>query len=204
MLLSISYHESIWHSRQENNMALRIKSHWHGESERTLEEIAGALAFISWRIAQEYAINLHGQDFIYRDDRQRMDVIAEYVIFQLQIMDRLAYQQFELTDEDRQKLILSLAKKLAVQIQDNSVDLFGPGDYIPEFFTRLNDRGAEYARYDYTEEGPSYPFMRHLGYEMQQTMGLEGENRWVIDQVMDKDGLEVNSKLRRAMEDLFD
>ncbi len=204
MLLSISYHESIWHSRQENNMALRIKSHWHGESERTLEEIAGALAFISWRIAQEYAINLHGQDFIYEDDRQRMSVIEEYVIFQLQVMDRLAYQQFELTDEDRQKLILSLANKLAVHIQDNSMDLFGPGEYIPDFFAKLNERGTEYARYSYTEEGPSYPFMRHLGYEMQQTMGLEGENRWVIDQVMDKDGLEVNSKLRRAMEDLFD
>ena len=185
-------------------MALRIKSHWHGESERTLEEIAGALAFISWRIAQEYAINLHGQDFIYRDDQQRMDVIAEYVIFQLQVMDRLAYQQFKLTDEDRQKLILSLANKLAVHIQGNSVDLFGPGDYIRDFFAKLNERGAEYAQYGYTEEGPSYPFMRQLGYEMQQTMGLEGENRWVIDQVMDKDGLEVNSKLRRAMEDLFD
>ena len=185
-------------------MALRIKSHWHGETERSLEEIAGALAFISWRIAQEYAINLHGQDFIYRDDHQRMDVITEYVIFQLQIMDRLAYQQFELTDDDRQKLILSLANKLAMHIQDNSLDLFGPGDYIPGFFAKLNERGAEYAKYSYTDEGPSYPFMRHLGYEMQQTMGLEGENRWVIDQVMDKDGLEVDRKLRRAMEDLFD
>lgn len=185
-------------------MALRIKSHWHGESERSLEEIAGALAFISWRIAQEYAINLHGQDFVYRDDHQRMDVIAEYAIFQLQIMDRLAYQQFELTDEDRQKFILSLANKLAMHVQDNSQDLFGPGDYVAGFFAKLNERGAEYSKYNYTEDGPSYPFMRHLGYEMQQIMGLEGENRWVIDQVMDKDGVEVDRKLRRAMEDLFD
>lgn len=185
-------------------MALRIKSHWHGESERSLEEIASALGFISWRIAQEYAINLHGQDFVYQDDRQRMDVITEYVIFQLQIADRLSYQQFELADEERQQLILALANKLAMHIQDNGVDLFGPGEYIPAFFAKLNNRGAEYAKYNYTDDGPSYPFMRHLGYEMQQIMGLEGENRWVIDQVMDKDGLEVDRKLRRAMEDLFD
>ncbi len=185
-------------------MALRIKSRWHGESERSLEDIASALAYICWRISQEYAINLHGQDFTYRDDEQRMDVITEYVIFQLQIVDRLAYQQFELGDGERQKLILALANKLGVHIQDNSLDLFGPGDYIPGFFNKLNERGVEYAKYNYTEEGPSYPFMRHLGFEMQQIMGLEGDNRWVIDQVMDKDGLEVSLKLKRAMEDLFD
>lgn len=185
-------------------MALRIKSRWHGESERSLEENAGALAFISWRIAQEYAINLHGEDFVYQDDQQRIDVIAEYLIFQLQIADRLCYQQFELADDERQKMILSLANKLGMYIQDNSLDLFGPGEYTPAFYAKLNSRGAEYAKYQYTEEGPSYPFMRHLGYEMQQIMGLQGENRWVIDQVMDKDGLEVASKLRHAMEDLFD
>jgi len=185
-------------------MALRIKSRWHGESERSLEEKAGALAFISWRIAQEYAINLHGEDFVYQNDQQRMDVIAEYLIFQLQIVDRLAYQQFELADDERQQLILSLANKLVIHIQDNGMDLFGPGDYKPGFFVKLNSRGAEYAKYNYTEEGPSYPFMRHLGYQMQQIMGLQGENRWVIDQVMDKDGIEVADKLRRAMEELFD
>ncbi len=184
-------------------MALRIKSHWHGVSERSLEEIAGALAFISWRIAQEYAINLHGQNFVYQDDRQRMAVITEYVIFQIQIADRLACQQIELTVEDRQQLILFLANKLASHIQDNSEDLFGPGEYVPNFITKLNGRGTEYAQYLYNQNGPSYPFMRHLGYEMQQIMGLDGENRWVIDQVMDKDGLEVDRKLRHAMEDLF-
>ena len=63
-------------------MALRIKSHWHDDgTERSLEEIAGALAFISWRIAKDKAINLHGQDFVYESDRQRFAVIAEYLVF---------------------------------------------------------------------------------------------------------------------------
>jgi hypothetical protein len=34
-------------------------------------------------------------------------------------------------------------------------------------------------------------------------MGREGENRWVIDQVMGKDGLEVYRQINRAIGDLF-
>ena len=72
-------------------MALRIKSRWHDDgAERSVDEIASALAFISWRIAKDKAINLHGEDYIYDSDEQRMDVIVEYLIFQLQIVDRLA------------------------------------------------------------------------------------------------------------------
>ena len=69
-------------------MALRIKSRWHDdEQNRSIEEIAGALAFIIWRIAKDKAINLHGQDYVYESDQQRMDVIGEYLIFQLQIVE---------------------------------------------------------------------------------------------------------------------
>ena len=55
-----------------------------------LEEIAGALAFIGWRVAKDRAINLHGEDYVYESDEQRFAVIVEYLIYQLQIIDRLA------------------------------------------------------------------------------------------------------------------
>lgn len=186
-------------------MALRIKSRWHDDDqERSIEEIAGALAFIIWRIAKDKAINLHGQDFVYESDEQRMAVIIEYLIFQLQIVDRLARDRLGLEDDARQALIIGLAKKLAGHVQDNSVDLFGPGDYVQPFVAKLNERGAEYSEFSYKDDGPSYPFMRHLGFEMQQIMGDSQENRWVIDQVMDKDGYEVDKELRRAVYNLFD
>jgi hypothetical protein len=35
-------------------------------------------------------------------------------------------------------------------------------------------------------------------------MGESQENRWVIDQVMDKDGPELNRKIVPAMRDLFE
>jgi hypothetical protein len=45
--------------------------------------------------------------------------------------------------------------------------------------------------------------MRHLGYEIQQIMGSGHDNRWVIDQVMDKDGPDVYRNLSRAVDSLF-
>ncbi len=186
-------------------MALRIKSRWHDDdAQRSLEEIAGALAFIAWRIAKDKAINLHGQDFVYEDDGQRFAVIVEYLIFQLQIVDRLAALQLQLADDDRQRLVVSVARHLAGHLQDNSVDVFGPGDYVGPFIRKLNERGAEYSAFNYTDDGPSYPFMRHLGYEIQQIMGESQENRWVIDQVMDRDGIEINREIRRAVGNLFE
>ncbi len=185
-------------------MAVRIKAHWHNdEVERSLDEIAGALAFIAWRLATDKAVTLHGADFVYESDEQRMAVIVEYLIFALQLVDRIARDRLGLSDEDRKALVITLAKRLAAHVQDNSTDLFGPGDYVRPFVAKLNERGTEYAEFGFTEEGPTYPFLRHLGFEIQQVMGREGENRWVIDQVMDKDGYEVYRQISRAIGDLF-
>jgi hypothetical protein len=185
-------------------VALRIKSRWHDDdAERSLDEIASALAFISWRIAKDKAINLHGQDYVYESDEQRFAVIVEYLIFQLQIVDRLAVTELDLDEADRRKLVITLAKHLAGHLHDNSIDIFGPGDYVNPFITKMNQRSGEYAELSYNDDGPSYPFMRHLGYEIQQVMGESQENRWVIDQVMDKDGPDIDREIRRAIANLF-
>jgi len=185
-------------------VAVRIKAHWHNdEVERSLDEIAGALAFIAWRLATDKAITLHGADFVYEDDAQRMAVITEYLVFELQLVDRIARDRLGLSDEDRKALVIALARRLAGHVQDNATDLLGPGDHVSPFVAKLNQRGAEYAEFGFTGEGPTYPFLRHLGYEIQQIMGREGENRWVIDQVMDKDGYEVYRQIDRAIGDLF-
>lgn len=183
--------------------ALRVKSHWHDEDrERSIDEIGGALAINAWKIAKDKAINLHGEDFVYETDEQRMAVIAEYLIFQVQVVDRMAHGS--LPEDERRALITAMALGLARQIQSNSEDIFGPGDFGRPFIERLNGRAAEYAELNFTDEGPSYPFMRLLGYEIQRIMGEGDQNRWVIDQVMDRDGVEIDREIRRAVANLFD
>jgi len=183
-------------------MAVRIKSHWHGERERSLHEIAGALAFNGWKIALDKAVELHSEHFHYSDDRQRMVVIQEYLIFQVQLVDRLAHER--LGDEERGELVIALARRLAELVQDNGEDLFGPGDHGRTFLQRFNQRAMEYAEFGFSDSGPSYPFYRHLGSEIQNLMGGEGENRWVIDQVMDVDGPEVFKLVRRTLSNLLE
>jgi hypothetical protein len=184
-------------------MALRIKSHWwNDENERSLAEVGGALAFIGWRIAVDKAITLHCERFVYRDDAQRLLVIQEYLVFLIQIADRLSQRRLE--DAQRRELITAFAKKCVEHVQDNSEDLLGPGDYGSSFITRLNQRSEEYADFQLDDDGPTYPFLRHLGYEIQTLMGSKEENRWVIDQVMDKDGGDAYKRFAKAFRDLFD
>ncbi|HYN78460.1 MAG TPA: hypothetical protein VES73_11775 [Lamprocystis sp. (in: g-proteobacteria)] len=184
-------------------MAIRIKSHWsNDERQRSLPEIASALAFIAWRIALDKAINLHCERFVYTDDAQRLRVIHEYLAFLVQIADRLAHRR--LPDEERRVLITSLVRKVIEHVQDNSQDLLGPANHGRPFIDLLNQRSEEYADFQLDQDVPSYAFLRHLGFEIQRLMGLGQENRWVIDQVMDKDGLEAYKSFAKALRDLFD
>ncbi|MBN2886875.1 MAG: hypothetical protein JXM75_09250 [Chromatiaceae bacterium] len=183
-------------------MALRIKSHWwNDQNTRSLPEIATALAANAWRIALDKAITLHCERFVYADDRQRLAVIAEYLVFLVQIADRLAHERLD--QAQRRELITAFARKLFEHVQDNSEDLLGPGDHGAAFIERLNRRSEDYADYQLGEEGPSYAFLRHLGFEIQSLMGEAEENRWVIDQVMDRDGWDAWKRFAKAFDDLF-
>jgi hypothetical protein len=88
--------------------------------------------------------------------------------------------------------------RLAELVQENSAEMFGSEDYRSPFIEKFNQRAAEYSELGFSDEGPSYPFLRHLGYQIQCVMGESQENRWVIDQVMDKDGPEVYKQLKSA------
>jgi hypothetical protein len=179
-------------------MAVRIKSQWHKENRgRSTEEIAGAIAFNCLKLAIDKAMNLHTERFRYDSPEQHLGVIIEYLIFQAQIVDRLAYGRLD--DAQRQPLIVALARRLAEHVQNNGVESCGPGEYGASFIERFNQRSAEYAELGFTEDGPSYPFLRHLGYQIQRLMGESQENRWVIDQVMDQDAPEVYRQLKRAL-----
>ena len=183
-------------------MAVRLKGHWHNEeSDRSMEEIGGALAFNAWKIALDKAITLHSERFVYEDDAQRLGVIAEYLVFQAQVADRLAHDILE--EGQRRSLVTALVLKMAEHMEENGRELLGEADHHAQFIARFNQRAAEYAEFGFTADGPSYPFLRHLGYEIQQIMGDSQENRWIIDQVMDKDGPEVFKQLQRVAKSLL-
>jgi hypothetical protein len=183
-------------------MSVNLKNLWNNKTAtHSLQDIANALAFNAWRIAQDKAIQLHSEHFNYQNDTQRMAVLNEYLFFQIHVVDRLVYELFN--EAERRVVIVQLVSKLAELIQDNSVDLFGAGDYGHIFTNEMNKRNIEYGELVFNENVPTYSMLRHLGYSIQQIMGEHEENRWVIDQVMDKNGNEVYQQIIRTLRGLI-
>jgi hypothetical protein len=183
-------------------MALRIRNHWwNDQKDRSVIETAGALATAAWRIAVNKAITLHCEAFVYTDDGQRFQVISEYLGFLLQIADRLAYAR--VPEAVRKALIVEMARRCIEYIRDNTEDVLGCGDtWAQQFVALLNTRSEEYAQFDYDVAGPSYALLRHLGFVIQTHMGEADVNRWVIDQVMDRDGGDAHRLFKKTFDSL--
>ncbi len=186
-------------------MALRIHTRWRqpegtdGEA-RSLSDVGGALAAIAWRIALDRAKNLHGVRFDYRSDGQRIAVICEYLGYVVHLVDRLVHD--DLPDAERRTLVTSLAGRLSEHVDENVRELFGPGEWAADFLRTLDLRSGTYAEYGFREGEASYPMRRQLGFLIQELMGHEEENRWVIDQVMDVDAPFLERQIRQAVENL--
>jgi hypothetical protein len=179
----------------------RIKSRWRDDRERSIDEVTGALAYITWKIALESAKDLHGEGYEYASDPQRVAVIAEFVAFLVQAADRLVYGT--LSEEDRRDFINALARRLAEQVQDNLTDLFGPGDYRTPFIDTLNERLADYAELSFVDGAPGYDSLRYFGSRVLKVMGETQTNRWVIDQAMDRSGPEAVKHLSKSLHNLL-
>ena len=111
-------------------MAIRIKSKWSKTVKRkkTPEDYGSALSFISWRLSLDKAKTLHGEDFEYENDHQRVSIIVEYMSFQVHLVDRLLFED-NIDSEFRAQVMNSLGKQSARIMQENCEDLFGLGDY---------------------------------------------------------------------------
>jgi hypothetical protein len=122
-------------------------------------------------------------------------------VFLMQIADRLAHQKLD--DAERR-----VGDGLRAQVRRARPGQ-QPGPARPRRL-RIALHGAaqralgEYAEFQLDDDGPSYSFLRHLGFEIQQLMGQKEENRWVIDQVMDKDGWDAYKRFAKAFRDLFE
>ena len=184
----------------------RIKSTWHQSerneaADRSFEDIAGAMAFIAWRIALESAKDLHRERYNYESDQQRTAVIAEFLAFLVQVTDRLLYDMLD--DTERSATVNALGQRLADYIQDNLTDLFGPGDYRAPFVETLNARLQDYAAFTFADDQPDYHFLRYFGDRILKIMGENQTNRWVIDEIMEKSAPEAVKHMTRSVRNLL-
>lgn len=182
---------------------VRIRSKWTNKNrERSLEENAGALAFIEWRIAQQTLVNLENEGFQTDTGLQRLDVIEELSAFLIHVSDRLVHANMD--DQERQRFIVALALKTADFYHDNRSDIEGRGsDYRDGFIDRLNRRLADYADFAFEDGQPGYAFKRYLGEKVTEAMGPK-DRKWISDQVMEIEVPEMLKTLERGLKNLFE
>ncbi|MFA5826504.1 MAG: hypothetical protein WC825_11130 [Gallionellaceae bacterium] len=163
---------------------MRIKSNWFKPGrEHTPEELAGALSFVIYRIADDALKNTRKAKFEVAVGTQYFAFLTEFLLFLIQIADRIAFRR--LSEEDRFTFTSELANRIAETHAENESRLLGGelAECKRRFIDRLNQRAGEYAEFGYDESGPDFSFTRYLAFCMDEVVD-EKDSGWIIDQMM--------------------
>ena len=184
---------------------LRVKNQWFRPGRpRSPGDVAGALAFITWRVAQNMLKSMRRADFDIDPGPQYFDFLAEAVAFAIQVSWRLVYPRYD--DEGRAAFMTGLANRVGEELAENRSRLLGeePQAAIKaRFIELLNRRTGEYAEFGYGPEGPDFAFLRYFATVVAELMP-EKDRRWTWDQVMAIEGPEAAASIAKSVAGLFE
>ena len=182
---------------------MRVKSRWfRGEKPKPPAQVAGAVAFIVWRIARNALQRMRAARFDIDPGAQYFAFLAEFLVFLIAIADRIAYAR--LAPEARIEFTTALTHRVGDILEDNESELLGAeaGSSKRRFIVLANERGADYATFGYGDDGPDFGFLRYLGSRVTEVMPLK-DQVWTVAQVMESEAPEAVATLQRAMRDLL-
>ena len=174
-----------------------IKTRWRKKGPRTLADRAGVIGANLWKFAVEFFKHLEKDGFRFGSDRLVTDVLTEFIAFLVQLVDRAVYGR--LPEVDRAALLSEVVRHLAATMENNQMDLFGPGEYRKPFIDAMNARFAEYAEFDYRDGEPGYDCLRYFASRVSDAMAA-GDNRWVTEQMIDVEAPEMVRLVKRLVE----
>jgi hypothetical protein len=174
-----------------------IKTRWRKKGPRSLAERAGVIGANVWKLAVEFFKHMEKEGFRFGSDRLVTNVLTEFIAFLVQLVDRTVYRR--LAEADRALLLAEVVRHLAATMENNQLDLFGPGEYRKPFIDALNARFGEYAELEYRDGEPGYECLRFFASRVAEVMA-EGDNRWVIEQMMDVEAPEMVRLVKKLVE----
>jgi hypothetical protein len=143
---------------------------------------------------------MYTDGFNFKSNAQLLDVIGEYVIFLLQLADRIAYE--DLSPEQRGRFTQALAAHLIQTMVENQREELGEGDYQGPFVEKLNQRLDNYAEFNMVSANPSYQMLRYFATNVDAVMGGE-DNKWVLETVIEVEAPAVIKPLKDGMAKLL-
>ena len=174
-----------------------IKTRWRKKGARTLADRAGVIGANVWKISLEIFKHMEKEGFRFGSDRLVTDVLAEFIAFLVQLADRAVYGK--LSEADRATLIGEVARHLAATMENNQLDLLGPGEYRKPFIALLNARFGEYAGFECPGGEPGYPCVRFFATKVSDAMA-SSDNKWVVEQIMDIEAPEMVRVIRKLVD----
>jgi hypothetical protein len=144
---------------------------------------------------------MESEGFRFAEDQQVVDVLTEIIAYCVHVTDRLVFEKVD--EQQRGPFIVAVANHLGKTMENNQVELLGPGEYFDDFIKRLNQCFEAYAECSFDEEkGPGYEFNRYLASNIATIMKTT-DDKWVVEQVMDIEIPDIYPKLKRLVEDVL-
>jgi hypothetical protein len=184
---------------------MRVKSQWFkAETPKTATEIAGAAAFITFRIAQNSLKNMRKARFELPPGPVYFAFLAEFLAFLTLCADRIAHRRGDAAW--RTEFTTALANRVGAFLADNEADLLGadaPEAIKRRFIALVNRRSDDYSDCTWNDDGPDYAFIRCLGHRVAEVMERH-EQTWAVSQVIDSEAPDAVATLQAAMAGLLD
>lgn len=184
---------------------MRIKSHWfRSDRPKTPEEIAGAAAFIAWRVAQNALKTMRAAHYDLPPGKRYFSFVAEFLVFLTLGADRIAYRRGDAAW--RVAFTTAMANRVGAILAENESDLLGAqtvGDVKQRFIGLVNECAAECAGFEWDDTGPDYAFLRFLGHRVAAVMD-ERDRTWAISQVIEVEAPDAAALLQRGLAGLLD
>ena len=193
---------------------MRIKSHWFRPGGgQTPAEQAGAMAFITFRVANQMVKRMRSADFDIDAGAPYVAVLTEVLVFLVAVVDRFAHARFD--SAGREAFTGALATHVARHLAENQRDLLGPEPpgsetYEHRFIEQVNAGMAAYSDFGADpfapDDGgfhPDFGFVRYLGSRLEDWLPPK-DRHWIVDQVMAVEAPEALAIVRRSMRDLHE
>lgn len=182
---------------------IRIKNHWFRDgAAKTPRQNASAMAFITWRVAQNTLKQMRSANFDIEIGPQYFAFTREVLVFLTQVLDRMANEQMDTAT--RVEFMTALVQRVAQVLQENEDELMGlpaagQTSHYDHFIDLYNELADHYAEFGYDAQGPDFAFMRYLGHRIEALMPQK-DQRWVVDQIIASEVPDAIEMLKRGMD----
>ena len=130
-----------------------------------------------------------------------MCIRDRYLVFLIHICDRVCATRLQ--PDDRERFVIKLTQLCAGHLHRNAEEILGPGDYTEAFIDTFNARSNDFSQCKYEKGGPGYSLLRAFGAQIQQLMGNDQTNRWVMDQVTEINAQNAVDQIQKSIRNIL-